>query len=152
MFTFTLENFSWFLVPKRSNYKQSETMDFFLRKWRMSELSGDENFDDLGHFNLVNIPRNERADLERQVRDLVGQSDDESDFEGFEPEDAYEVPDFDDWEKVENYRNIVEFNEKMGPKRVLDGSRNAADYFQLFTHIANFTNRNAQQQKKEGLK
>jgi hypothetical protein len=50
---------------------------------------------------LVNIPRNERADLERQVRDLVGQSDDESDFEGFEPEDAYEVPDFDDWEKVE---------------------------------------------------
>jgi hypothetical protein len=52
------------------------------------------------------------------------------------------VPDFDDWEKVENYRNIVEFNERMGPKRVLDGSRNAADYFQLFTHIANFTNRN----------
>jgi hypothetical protein len=36
----------------------------------------------------------------------VGQSDDESDFE---PEDAYEVPDFDDWEKVENDRNIVEF-------------------------------------------
>jgi hypothetical protein len=116
MFIITLEKFSWFLVPKRSNYKQSETMDFFLRKWQMSELSGDENFDDLGHFNLVNIPRNERADLERQVRDLVGQSDDASDFERFEPEDAYEVPDFDDWEKVENYRNIVEFNERMGPK------------------------------------
>ena len=73
-----------------------------------SELSGNENFDDLGHFNLVNISRNERADLERQFRDLVGQSDDESDFEGFEPEDAYEVPDFDDWEKVENDRNIDE--------------------------------------------
>ena len=114
----------------------------------MSELSGDENFHDLGHFNLVNIPRNERADLERQVRDLVGQSDDESDFERFEPEDAYQVPDFDDWEKVEKYRNIVEFNKRMGPKRVLDGSRNAADYFQLFTHIANFTNRNAQQKKR----
>jgi hypothetical protein len=62
------------------------------------------------YFFPVNIPRNERADLERQVRDLVGQSDDASDFERFEPEDAYEVPDFDDWEKVENYRNIVEFN------------------------------------------
>ena len=73
-----------------------------------SELSWDKNFDDLGHFNLVNIPRNERADLERQFRDLVGQSDDETDFEGIEPEDAYEVPDFDDWEKVENDRNIDE--------------------------------------------
>jgi hypothetical protein len=111
-----------------------------------------EDFDDLGHFNLVNIPSNERADLERHFRDLVGQNDDESDFEGFEPEDAYEVPDFDDWEKVENDRNIVEFNERTGSRRV-DGSRNAADYFQLsytdklFTHIANFTNRNAQQKK-----
>ena len=111
-----------------------------------------EDFDDLGHFNLVNIPSNERADLERHFRDLVGQNDDKSDFEGFEPEDAYEVPDFDDWEKVENDRNIVEFNERTGSRRV-DGSRNAADYFQLsytdklFTHIANFTNRNAQQKK-----
>ena len=29
-----------------------------------SELSGEENFDDLGHFNLVDIQRNEWADLE----------------------------------------------------------------------------------------
>jgi hypothetical protein len=87
-------------------------MEFFLDKManesEESELSWDKNFDDLGHFNLVNIPRNERADLERQFRDLVGQSDDETDFEGIEPEDAYEVPDFDDWEKVENDRNIDE--------------------------------------------
>lgn len=136
MFTFTLENFPWFLVSKRSNYKQSETMEIFFEKMtnesEESELSGDEDFDDLGHFNIVNVQRNERADLERQFRDLVGESDDESDFEGFEPEDSYEAKDFDDWEKVENGRNIVEFNERTGPRRVLDGSRIAADYFQLF--------------------
>ena len=62
MFTFTLEIFSLFLVPKRSNYKQSETMEFFLEKManesEESELSGDEDFDDLGHFSLVNTQRN----------------------------------------------------------------------------------------------
>ena len=47
----------------------------------------------------------------------------------------------------------MKFNERTGQRSVLERSRNAADYFQLsytdklFTHIANFTNRNAQQKK-----
>ena len=47
----------------------------------------------------------------------------------------------------------IKFNVRTGQRRVLEGSRNPADYFllfyteKLFIHIANFTNRNAQQKR-----
>lgn len=72
-----------------------------------SELSGDENVDDFGQSDIVDIPRRVQNDLERQFRQLVGDSDEESDFDGFEPEDIYEIPDFDNLEKEENDRTIV---------------------------------------------
>ena len=66
-----------------------------------SELLGDENVDDFGQLDIVDIPRRVQNDLERQFRQLVGNSDEESDFDGFEPGDIYEVPDFDNWGKEE---------------------------------------------------
>ena len=48
----------------------------------------------------------------------------------------------------------MKFNERTGQRSVLEGSRNPTDYFLLFytefffIHIANFTNRNAQQKKR----
>lgn len=115
-----------------------------------SELSGDENVDDFGQLDIVDIPRRVQNDLERQFRQLVGDSDEESDFGGFEPEDIYEIPDFDNWEKEENDRTIVEFNERTGPKRVLDPSNDAVNFFQMFytdevfQHIVECTNINAE--------
>ena len=51
-----------------------------------SDLSGDETFDDIGNFDIVNLPREEINNRERQFRDLAGPSDDsDSDFEGFQP-------------------------------------------------------------------
>ena len=115
-----------------------------------ADLSGDETFDDIGNFDIVNLPREEINNRERQFRDLAGPSDDsDSDFEGFQPEDAYQAPDFATWDKIENNRNIMEFNERTGPTRVLDGSNQAIDYFQLFytddllKKIVEYTNLNA---------
>ena len=123
------------------------------KKWRVteeSELLGDENVDDFGQLDIADIPRRVQNDLERQFRQLVGNSDEESDFDGFEPGDIYEVPDFDNWGKEENDQTIVEFNERTGPKRVLDASNNAVNLFQMFyteevfQHIVECTNTNAE--------
>ncbi len=115
-----------------------------------SDFSGDENFDAIGNFDIVDLPREEINNRERQFRALVGDSDDDnSDFEGFEPEDAYGAPEFVNWIKSENNRNIIEFSERSGPTRVLDGSNRAIDFFQLFYTdelmklIVEYTNLNA---------
>jgi hypothetical protein len=48
-----------------------------------NELSGDEIIDEIGEFDFININRNERNELERQWRNLMKDSDDEEEFEGF---------------------------------------------------------------------
>jgi len=79
----------------------------------------------------------------------VGDSDDEEEFEGFEPADIYVDKTFDTWRKTENQRNIHEFEERIGPVRIFDASASALNYFQyvyteeVFTSIVNFTNLNA---------
>ena len=63
---------------------------------------------------------------------LVGDTDDdEEDFEGFEPEKVYTPCNF-VWMKSENPRDLFQFSERVGPTRVLDGSRTAFEYFQIF--------------------
>ncbi|KAK3093822.1 hypothetical protein FSP39_020617 [Pinctada imbricata] len=120
-----------------------------------SDLSGDENFDDIGNFDLVNVNNDEQRRLERQFRAIVGDSSDsESDFEGFEPEDAYRAPTFDTWTKNENPRNLTDFSERTGPTRVLDGSNTALDFFKLFytdelmKFIVEMTNLNARRKRE----
>ena len=60
-----------------------------------SDLSGDETLDDIGNFDIVNLPREEINNRERQFGTLPGSSDEIQIFEGFEPEDA---PDFAIWD------------------------------------------------------
>ena len=113
-----------------------------------NELSGDEIIDEIGEFDLIYINWNERNELERQWRNLLGDSDDEEEFEGFEPADIYVDKTFDTWRKIENQRNIHEFEERVGPVRIFDASASALNYFQcfyteeVFTSIVNFTNLN----------
>jgi hypothetical protein len=46
-------------------------------------------------FDLVNLNNRTRNDLERIWRNIVGDSDNKDDeFDGFNPEDAYVVPEF----------------------------------------------------------
>ena len=49
-----------------------------------SEFSGVKNFADLGNCNVASIPKREQIDLERQFREVIGDSNDDSDFEGFD--------------------------------------------------------------------
>ena len=79
-------------------------------------------------------------------------SDDEGrDFEGFHASDTYTTPEFVNWSKTfsDNSRSLHEFNERVGPIRVFDGSATPLEYFQLFYSdvvfgkIADFTNGNA---------
>lgn len=113
------------------------------------ELSGDEVIDNIGEFDLININANERNALERQWRDLVGDSDDDDEFEGFQAADVYADRNFDNWVKTETQRNIPEFSERVGPTRIFDTSAKALEYFQLFYDdgvfmtIVNYTNLNA---------
>lgn len=113
------------------------------------ELSGDEVIDNIGEFDLININANERNALERQWRDLVGDSDDDDEFEGFQAADVYADRNFDNWVKTETRRNIPEFSERVGPTRIFDTSAKALEYFQLFYDdgvfmtIVNYTNLNA---------
>jgi len=60
-----------------------------------NKLSGDEIIDEIGEFDLIYINWNERNELERQWRNLLGDSDDEEEFEGFEPADIYVDKTFD---------------------------------------------------------
>ena len=75
----------------------------------------------------------------------MGDSDDEQEFEGFEPADIYVDKTFDTWRKTENQRNIHEFEERVGPVRIFDASASVLNYFQCFyteevsTSIVNFT-------------
>jgi predicted helicase len=78
-----------------------------------NELSGDEIVDDVGGFDLININRIDRNELERQWLNLVGDSDDEEEFEGFEAADIYQHREFDNWRKTINPRNIHEFEERV---------------------------------------
>jgi hypothetical protein len=57
-----------------------------------NEFSGDEMIDDVGGFDLININRIDRNELERQWLNLVGDSDDE---EGFVAADIYKQREFD---------------------------------------------------------
>jgi len=126
----------------------------------VSEISGDEALGDFGGFDLVNINPNRGNDLHRIWNNLVGDSDDDddSDFEGFEPEEAYVTPEFSDWEKRTKDREIHNFAERVGPTRVLDGSVQAIDYFKLFYSdvvletIVGFTNLNAETKRAKGDK
>jgi hypothetical protein len=63
----------------------------------------------IGEFDLVNLNNRTRNDLERIWRNIVGDSDDEDDeFDGFNPEDAYVVPEFVNWDKTRNARQLHE--------------------------------------------
>ena len=121
-----------------------------------SEFSGDEFSDDVGEFDLVNLNNRTRNDLERIWRNIVGDSDDEVD--GFNPEDAYVVPEFVNWDKTRNARQLHEFSERVGPTRVLDGSNRPVDYFKLFysdnvfAEITRLTNLNAATKRARGDK
>jgi hypothetical protein len=57
-----------------------------------NEFSGDEMIADVGGFDLININRIDRNELERQWLNLVGDSDDE---EGFVAADIYKQREFD---------------------------------------------------------
>lgn len=72
-----------------------------------NELSGDEIVDDVGGFDLININRIDRNELERQWLNLVGDSDDEEEFEGFEAADIYQHREFDNWRKTINPRTFM---------------------------------------------
>lgn len=86
----------------------------------------------MNNFDLVNLDENERRRMERQWNALVGDSDDdEEDFEGFEPEELYAPRDF-VWTKPENQRDLFQFSDRVGHTQVLDGSRKASEYFQIF--------------------
>lgn len=106
------------------------------------ELSGDEVIDNIGEFHLININANERNALEKQCRHLVGDSDDDDEFEGFEAADVYTDRNFDNWVKTE-------FSERVGPTRIFDTSAKALEYFELFYNdgvfmtIVNYINLNA---------
>lgn len=52
-----------------------------------NELSDDEILDDVGQFDLIDINNAERRELERQWQEIVGDSDDEAEFLGFEVND-----------------------------------------------------------------
>ena len=114
-----------------------------------NDMSGDEMLDGVGEFDLLNINQVQRRNLEREWRDLVGDSDDEEEFEGFEPVDVYVNREFDNWRKVEVPRNIIDFDRRVGPVRLFDTSATALNLFQLFYtdevfhSITNYTNLNA---------
>lgn len=108
-----------------------------------NEFSGDEMIDDVGGFDLININRIDRNELERQWLNLVGDSDDE---EGFVAAYIYKQREFDTLRKTINLRNIHEFEERVGPVRNFDASASVLNYFQyfytedVFETIVNFTN------------
>ncbi|KAK3590559.1 hypothetical protein CHS0354_008489 [Potamilus streckersoni] len=123
-----------------------------------SEMSDFELSEDLNNFDLVNMNENERRRLERQWNALVSDSDDdEEDFEGFEPEELYAPRGF-VWMNKENQRDLFQFSDRVGPTRVLDGSRKASEYFQifysneLFDNIVRLTNLNATIKRGRGDK
>jgi hypothetical protein len=60
--------------------------------------------------NMFGTRRIDRNELERQWLNLVGDSDDEEEFEGFEAADIYQHREFDNWRKTINPRNIHELN------------------------------------------
>ena len=73
-----------------------------------------------------------REDIWRDNGKRSGDSDDdEEDFEVFEPEKVYTPHNF-VWTKLENQRDLFQFSERVGPTRVLHGSRKALEYFQIF--------------------
>jgi len=124
-----------------------------------SEFSGNEFIDDVGEFDLVDVNNRTRNDSERLWRNIVGDSDYEDDeFGGFNPEDAYVVPEFVNWDKMRNVRQLHVFSERVGPTRVLDGSNRPVDYFKLFysdhvfAEITRFTNLNAATKQARGDK
>lgn len=91
-----------------------------------------------------------KMNLERQWRNLVGDSDDKEIFEGFEPADIYVDKTFDTWRKTENHRNIHEFEESRTSEDFWCFCiASALNYFQcfyteeMFTSIVNFTILNA---------
>lgn len=107
-----------------------------------SELSGDELANDFNVFDLVNVEGEERQILNRQWNAIMGDSDDdEAEFEGFELEDAYVPRDF-VLTKTNNEQDILEFSQRVGPSRVLDGSRTALDFFQIFYTNSVFSENN----------
>ena len=60
--------------------------------------SGNESFDYAGNFDLVDSSHwSANSSGTTLFRDLVGESDEDSDFEGFEPEDANAAPEFGTW-------------------------------------------------------
>ena len=95
------------------------------------------------------------ADARRRMRQENEEwydSDDEGrEFEGFHASDTYTTPEFLNWSKTfsANLRSLHEFNERIGPIRVFDGSAMPLEYLQLcysdvvFGKIADFTNGNA---------
>lgn len=132
---------------------------FFVSKMADAEsdndLSDDETLDNIGVFDLVNINREERIDLERQWHNLVGDSDDEEEFEGFEAADIYVDKTFDAWRRTENERNIHLFTERVGTVRNFDTGATALNYFQcfytdeVFKKIVEFTNLNADRKRAD---
>ena len=67
-----------------------------------SDLSGDENLDNVGDFDLIDVQQEDRERLERAWYNVMGESDEEDEFPGFDPTEAYETPAFVDWAKTEN--------------------------------------------------
>ena len=87
---------------------------------------------------------------QKESGEIVGDSDDEDDeFDGFNPEDAYIVPEFVNWDKTRNVHQLHAFSKRFGPTRVLDRSNRPVDYFKLFysdhvfAEITRLTNLNA---------
>ena len=57
-----------------------------------SDLSGDENLDNVGDFDLIDVQQEDRERLERAWYNVMGESDEEDEFPGFDPTEAYETP------------------------------------------------------------
>ena len=118
-----------------------------------NNLSEDEIIDNVGEFDLVNVNNAKRIELERQWQAIVGDSDEEDEFEGWTAADIYVDKTFDQWRKVENPRVLHNFNERVGPVRNFDTSASALNFFQLFysddvfENIVNFTNLNANRKR-----
>ena len=96
------------------------------------------------------------ADVRRRMRQeneewIARYDSDGREFDGFHASDTYTTPEFLNWSKTfsDNSRSLHEFNERVGPIRVFDGSATPLEYFQLFYSdvvfgkIADFTNGNA---------
>ncbi len=115
------------------------------------EQSENENWDDFGQFQFLQLPRDEQERLENRMRGIL--TDDDSDnesFDGFNIDDVYQPPA--QFVRTRDFQvnAVLNFRRRVGPVRVYDLSATTPlSYFQLFyteeifQHITDCTNNNA---------